>query len=138
MSLLDKPTFSRTLFWYFVIAGSLFIIGNSIFFQSIFKFNSFAKTFVQVTIIGYAILYFYNLVENQVLPITQSKSLRLINSAILVYYSGSLFIFMCSNLYLENKQIYVPFWAFNAILNFLFQLLILVGLWKVFFKKTTL
>ncbi len=137
-SLLDKPIFFKKYFWHFVITGSLFIVSNSIFFQSIFGFNTFAKTFVQVTIISYAILYFYNLVENQLFSLSLSKSLRLINSAILVYYSGSLFIFMCSNVYLENKQIYVPFWAFNAILNFLFQLLILIGLWKVFFKKTTL
>ncbi|MBC8756547.1 hypothetical protein H2O64_17880 [Kordia sp. YSTF-M3] len=137
-SLLEKPVFFKTSFWYFIIGGSFLIIINSLFFQSIFGFNTFAKTFVQVTIIGYAILYFYNLVENQLFSLALSKSLRLINSAILVYYSGSLFIFMCSNVYLENMQIYVPFWAFNAVLNFLFQLLILLGLWKVFFKKTTL
>lgn len=137
-SLLNKPVFLRTAFWYFVIIGSFFIIINSLFFQSIFGFNTFAKTFVQISIIGYAILYFYNLVENSLFSIAVSKSLRLINSAILVYYSGSLFIFMCSNVYLKDMQIYVPFWTFNAFLNFIFQLLILIGLWKVFFKKKTL
>ncbi len=137
-SLLTKPVFLRTAFWYFVIAGSLFIIINSLFFQSVFGFNTFAKTFVQISIIGYAILYFYNLVENPLFSVAISKSIRLINSAILVYYSGSLFIFMCSNVYLKDMQVYVPFWAFNAFLNFIFQLLILIGLWKVFFKKTTL
>jgi hypothetical protein len=137
-SLLDKPIFFKKYFWHFVITGSLFIVSNSIFFQSIFGFNTFAKTFVQVTIIGYAILYFYNLVENQLFSLSLSKSLRLINSAILVYYSGSLFIFMCSNVYYEDAQVYDMFWIFNALLNSLFQLLILVGLWKIFFKKTTL
>lgn len=137
-SLLDKPTFFKTYFWHFLIGGSLLIIGNSIFLQSIFVFNSFAKTFVQLTIITLAIVYFYNLVENQRFTATISKSIRLINSAILVYYSGSLFIFMCSNVYYENAQIYDIFWIFNALLNVLFHLLILVGLWKIFFKKITL
>jgi hypothetical protein len=137
-SLLDRPAFFKTYFWYFLIVGSLLIIGNSLFLQSIFVFNSFAKTFVQLTIIGCAIVYFYNLVENQLFTPIISKSIRLINSAILVYYSGSLFIFMCSNVYYENAQIYDIFWIFNAFLNVLFHLLILVGLWKVFFKKTAL
>ncbi len=136
--LVDKPTFLKKGFTYFIVAGSLFIIANSVFFQPIFGFNTFAKTFVQVIIISYAILYFYNLVENPLFSLQVSKSLRLVNSAILVYYSGSLFIFMCSNVYLENMEIYVPFWAFNALLNFLFQLLILVGLWNVFYKKKVL
>ncbi|WP_298512600.1 hypothetical protein [uncultured Kordia sp.] len=137
-SLLDKPVFFRKYFWHFLTLGSLLIVYNSIAIQSIFVFNSFSKTFVQLTIIGFAIVYFYNLVENQQFSPVISKSLRLINSAILVYYSGSLFIFMCSNVYFENAQVYDIFWIFNALLNVLFHLLILVGLWKVFFKKTTL
>ncbi|AXG70057.1 hypothetical protein KORDIASMS9_02286 [Kordia sp. SMS9] len=137
-SLLDKPVFFRKYFWQFLILGNLLIVSNSIFLQSIFVFNTFAKTFVQLTIIGFAIVYFYNLVENQKFAPTLSKSIRLINSAILVYYSGSLFVFMCSNVYFENAQIYDIFWIFNALLNVLFHLLILIGLWNVFFKKTTL
>ncbi len=137
-SLLNKPIFFKKYFWHFMSIGSLFIVCNSIWLQSIYIFNSYAKTFVQLTIIGYAILYFYNLIENQAFTPTISKSLRLINSAILVYYSGSLFIFMCSNVYYENAQVYDIFWIFNALLNVLFQLLILIGLWKVFFKKKIL
>lgn len=137
-SIISKSIFRKKTFWYFLGIGSLFIISNSIFFQSIFEFNTYAKTFVQITIIGYAILYFYNLVENQSFNHQLSKSLRLINSAIIVYYSGSLFIFMCGQVSFENTQVYVMFWIFNAMLNVIFQLLILIGLWKVFFKKGTL
>ena len=137
-SLIDKPIFFRRFFIYFMIIGSLFIVSNSFFFQPIFEFNSYAKTFVQVTIIGYAIVYFYNLVENPSFSSQVSKSLRLINSVILIYYSGSLFIFMCGQVSFGNTQVYIMFWIFNAVLNFLFQLLILVGLWKAFFKKKVL
>jgi len=138
MSLLNKPVQFKKMLWYFIIVGSVLVILNSIFFQSIYAFNTFAKTFVQITIIGYAVLYFYNLVENPNLSIAKSKSLRLVNSAILIYYSGSLFIFMCGKFSLIDVEGFVVFWAFNAILNFIFQLLILIGLWKAFFRKTTL
>jgi len=138
MSLIDKPVQIKKAFKYFVGVGCVLIVLNSVFLQSIYTFNTFAKTSVQVVIIAYAVLYFYNLVENRSFTSAESKSLRLVNSAVLIYYSGSLFIFMYGKFSLINVEGYVVFWAFNAILNFIFQLLILIGLWKAFFKKKTL
>jgi len=111
---------------------------NSILVQSIFEFNTIAKTIVQIIIISYAVIYFYNLTDDQPLSRTSEKSIRLINSAILIYYSGSLFVFMCSQLSFLNEDVYLLFWTFNAILNVIFQLLILIGIWKVIFLKTPL
>jgi hypothetical protein len=135
MSLIRKPLLFKNVFWYFMIGGCILIVVNSLFFQSIYEFNSFAKTFVQIAIIGYAMIYFYNLVENPSFSTAMSKSLRLVNSAIMIYYSGSLFIFMYGKFSLVNIEGYVVFWAFNAILNFIFQLLILLGLWNAFSRK---
>lgn len=137
-SLIYKPSLFQKVFWYFMLICSVLIILNSIFFQSIFTFNTFAKTFVQILIIGYVVLYFYNLIENQLFPETISKSLRLVSSAIIIYYSGSLFIFMFSQIYIDSTDIYTLFWVFNSTIYFIFQLLILVALWKVFYKKEVL
>lgn len=134
-SLINKPTIFQKGYKYFTYGVGFLILINSIFFQSIYEFNTNAKTFVQLIIITYAVIYFYNLVENRMYDAELSKSLRLINSAIIIYYSGSLFIFMCSKMSFENNETYRVFWAFNAVLNLVFQLLILLGLWKVFFKK---
>ncbi len=135
MSLINKPASIKTVLRYVLICGSLLIVLNSLSLQNIFGFNSYAKTCVQLSIITYAVLYFYNLVENHSFTSGESKGLRIINSAILIYYSGSLFIFMYGEFSLVNVDGYVVFWAFNAILNFVFQLLILLGLWKAFYKK---
>ncbi|WP_461303529.1 hypothetical protein [Aureisphaera sp.] len=134
-SLLNKPKPFQLFFPLFVAGISVLIILNSIFVQSIYGFNTIAKTLVQVLIISYSVLYFYNLVENQKASNHIAKSLRLINSAIMIYYSGSLFIFMCSKISFENTETYIVFWAFNAILNVIFQLLILWGVWIAFFRK---
>lgn len=138
MSLIKKPDAFKKGLKYFIIAGSALIVLNSVLVQSLFEFNTIAKTFVQISIITYAVLYFYNLSENQSYSWQMSKSLRLVNSAILIYYCGSLFIFMYGKLSLKDVDGYVVFWAFNAILNFIFQLLILLGLWKAFFRKITI
>ena len=136
-SLIIQPTLFQKYFWHFIFSISAFIVINSLFFQSLYTFNSLSKSIVQVLIITYAVLFFYNLTENQRLSLSTEKSLRLINSAILIYYSGSLFIFMYGQISFENKDLYKVFWAFNALLNLLFQLLILYGLWKVIFNKTS-
>jgi hypothetical protein len=123
---------------YFILAGAILIVLNSVFLQSIYSFNTIAKTAVQLTIISYAVLYFYNLTSNPSLSEQAGKSVRLINSAILVYYSGSLFIFMCSQVSFLESDLYMFFWAFNAALYLTFQLLVLWGIWKMVFQETTL
>lgn len=137
-SLLINPKFFQSNYRYFVIGSAILIIFNSLFFQPIYGYNTLAKTSVQLIIICYAVLYFYNLTENQSLSLRQEKSLRLINSAVLIYYSGSLFIFMCSQILIGYSEWIKTFWAFNAILNLIFQLLVLLGIWKVIFKKAPL
>jgi hypothetical protein len=137
-SLIRKPAVFQKIYGYFIVGCGLLIVLNSVFFQSIYEFNSYAKTFVQITIIGYAVLYFYNLIGNESEASVESKSLRLVNSAVIIYYSGSLFIFMYGKYAFENIRPYLVLWAFNSVLNIIFHLLILLGLWKAFFRKRTL
>ena len=135
--LLTKPRFLTKNFMVIMIIGGLAIAGNSAFLQSIFEFNSIAKTIVQLWIIGLAVAFFYHLMAHQSDSEETQLSLRLVNSAILIYYSGSLFIFMASQLYMEQAVLFKYFWIFNAILNMIFQLLILWAICKVVFRKTT-
>jgi len=135
-SLISKPTFLLRKLDISILIGAILILVNSVFFQGIYGYNSIAKTIVQLIIICFAVLFFYNQTEIRTESNTISKSLSLINSAILIYYSGSLFIFMTSQMlkmYPDWKEV---FWAFNAVLNIAFQILILCGIWMVVFKKT--
>jgi hypothetical protein len=135
-SLLIKPIVFQNKFWHFIISGAFLIALNSLLFHSIYEFNPLGKTFVQIIIISYAVLYFYNLTETQSNSNRVSKSLSLINSAVLIYYSGSLFIFMCSQALGDYPEWITTFWGFNAVLNLIFQLLIFFGIWKVVYRKT--
>jgi hypothetical protein len=56
-------------------------------------------------------------------------ALNLMNYAILIAYSGSLFIFMFGNVLLADEFDNL-FWEINIILNLLFQILILISIWK--------
>lgn len=135
-SLSYKPTFFSRHFWLIIAIGSLLIIANTLFFQSIFGFNSTAKTGVQLILIVYAVFYFYNLVADEHFAQLKSKSMRLVNSAVIIYYSGSLFIFMFSQISFGNEDIYKLFWIFNSFLYVTFHLIIFTALWIAFYRNT--
>lgn len=125
-------------FFVFISLVVAFLVVNSAFIQSIYSFNSIAKGLVHLILIIYAIWYFYQL--SSLGPDdanTAGRPLRLINSAVLLYYSGSLFIFMFTNFIQANDlRMHRGFWAFNAGLNVVFQLLVLIGLWLTAFRQT--
>ncbi len=135
-SLITKPSSLLRRFGAFMIIGVALLVINSLLFQGIYDYNPIAKTAVQIIIISYAVIYFYNLTENHSESSSIEKSLSLINSAILIYYSGSLFIFMTSQMLKTYPEWRAVFWAFNAVLNIIFQLLILWGVWIAVFRKT--
>lgn len=120
-------------FRYYIIFGGVFILFNSLFIQPLESFNSIAKTFTQLSYILLAIGYMFSLAKGGV------KKYDLINSAILIYYSASLFIFMFSNvmLSLEDATAYnLYLWAANVFLDILFQLMILYSLWSTVWRQT--
>lgn len=134
-SIIVKPSLFQKRYWYFVGIGTVLIIANSLFIQSIFEFNTFAKSFVQITIISYCVFYFYNLLEGTNYSQRSSRSLRLLISGIIIYYSGSLFIFMFSRTSFGNEEPYIFFWVFNSLLNVIFHVMIFTALWNEFYKK---
>jgi hypothetical protein len=148
--MITKPNLKTKGFLIFIAFISILIISNSIFLQDIFTYNTYAKSLVQVIIITYSIIYFYNLTVNldeephlhsshtindiSSINSQKQKSIRLINSSILLYYSGSLFIFMFGNQYKQNEDIFLMFWAFNAGLLLLVYILIAIGIWKTIYQ----
>lgn len=106
---------------------------NTLFLQGIFEFNSYGKTLVQVLIILYALDYAFRFPALDT-PDTAEETLQLVNAAVLIYYCGSLFIFMSSQFELQMGEAIRILWKINAILNLIFQIMILIALWKAIFK----
>lgn len=118
---------------YIIGVGSLLIVANSIFLQPLTTFNSNAKALSQVIIMGYAISYYFSILHErtQTTPI-----LNLLNAAILIYYAGSFFVFMFSDVLLKNldEDTQLLFWIFNALLYLVFQLIVIFVGWKAYLK----
>ncbi len=129
----------QKFYWPFIVIIALLIILNSLFLEPITGFNSNTKTLVQIIIIGYAVYYFFINFGVTDFSKTENQSVLWINFASMLYYSGSLFIFMfMKTLYSSDvdAEIIDSFWLINVILSVIFQLLILISIWKVAFSKT--
>ncbi len=116
---------------YIIGIGSLLIIANSLFLQPITTFNSNAKAFSQIIIISYAINYYFSILHERT---KATPVLNLLNAAMLIYYAGSFFVFMFSELLLKNldKESQLVFWIFNALLYLVFQLIVIFAGWKAY------
>lgn len=127
-------------FWPFVGGVVFLIVANSIWLQPVDTFNSYAKGLVQTLIIVYAVLYFFSgFSQLGQQSKTHYLSLGLINAAVLMYYAGSLFIFMFGNLFIgQGLRLPIGFWLFNALLNLMFQGIILVALARVLLQPPRL
>ncbi len=123
-------------FYYFVGVIMLIIIGNSLFFESIYGYNSNAKGLTQIIIISYAVIYFFNRISIDV--VQSNLVLNRINAAVLLYYASSLFIFIFAKFLLENSDImFGYFWDFNALMYLTFQVLIFIATWRLVFPAFT-
>jgi len=109
------------------------ILANSIFLQPITVFNTYSKTFTQAIFIVYTIIFFSQSTHNQVFY----PAIKIINSAILLYYAGSLFIFMFSNVFFQLDEFHRVFWVANALLYLIFQLLVFTAIWQFRQTKST-
>lgn len=124
----------KNIFW-FTGLMSLLIVANSIFLQPITVFNTNAKTLTQVIIVAYAVSYFIQATYDKLS--SYLIVLKTINSAILLYYTGSLFIFMFGNVFFQLDDFHKIFWVANALLYLIFQLLVFTAIWQFRQTKST-
>ncbi|MEM1217878.1 MAG: hypothetical protein AAGH79_03165 [Bacteroidota bacterium] len=138
--LLHPARFFRTYWPLLTAIVTALLIANSIWLEPLDGFNSNAKTLVQLLLLGASISYFFQSFGRIDLSRPVPFALILINFAVLIYYSGSLFIFMFSKI-LNQYQVDFGqqrlFWAINGLLYVLFVLLILISIWKAAYRKTT-
>lgn len=126
-------------FWPFVGVVSGLVVANSIFLEPPTGFNSNAKTLVQITLMGYAVFYFFNAYGKTDFSEPRYLAQGLVNTAVLLYNAGSLFIFMFAKILQQSNlsnSAQHGFWMFNASLFLIFQLLVFIAIWKAAFRQT--
>lgn len=121
--------YNRYLIPVLIVAFSIFSIINSLFIQSIYTFNTYARPIGNLLFIIFAISYYYKLLKELKIRYLERNPMFWINTGILIYFSGSLFLFIFSNYLLKQTQLNNLFWSIHAGLNVFINVLYAIGLW---------
>ncbi len=128
--LASQPKTQKKLFTFIGLSYVSFFCAEFLIFQK-GQFNSYSATLSSIVFIVLSVRYFYILMRD--LPTAQIQRLPMfwINTAILTYFAGSLFLFAMRpyliNVLNDNQTIY---WSFHNFLNIGKNLLFAVALWQ--------
>jgi hypothetical protein len=93
-----KGQLARNIIKFLMILFPLLCIINFLFFQSIFRFNTYTRPLEVLLIMAYSLTYFAQANEANEVKEWSSNSLIWVNIGILLYFSGALFVYSFSNL----------------------------------------
>ena len=117
--------------FYLASIGGL-VIANTLFVEPINTFNTNAKVLVLFVIIFWSARFFYDRLQQISETNREEKVLRQLVSGILLYYSGSFFVYLFYKFTLNNEVFYSDkMLIFNAGLYLVFTLIILTALVRV-------
>lgn len=123
---------------YLAIAFISFSAINSSLIQGIYQYNSYSRGLEAFLIICYSLVMFYQMLRNIKDEKLEHNSLFWFNTAFLLYFSSTQFLFLFHNLILTtySKEVARIFWDVHAVVCILYYLLLGIGLWKVRSKQT--
>lgn len=125
-------THFNTAFFYF-IALAFFSIAllDAFVINSIYTSDNLASATEGIVVIIYAVSAFYLIMKKMIYSNILSEPFFWINSAYLIYFSGTLFLFLFLNYIFKSKpQYFVQIYFINSVLNLVNYTLITIGFWK--------
>jgi hypothetical protein len=125
----------------FVSAVTILILLNTIFLEPVSIFNSNAKTLSHIILISFCMVFFYQSFGTKDLNDPLQRGTTFLCFGILLYYLGSMFVFMFSNYHTvlwKSPVSQRAFWVINAFLTIIFQLILLRSLWIVAHQRRNL
>lgn len=102
-----------------------------IYYSSKTEINSYSLTYTSLLFLFFSVRYFYFLLRDLPTDKIQRLPMFWINTGVLIYFAGGLFLFAMRNYLIEafhdNQTMY---WSFHNFLNIVKNLLFAVALWQ--------
>jgi hypothetical protein len=111
----------------------VFSIYNSIHLQRHHVFNSNARAIESILLASYSVIGFYHLFQESMEEPISRNPFFWINTAILLYFSAGIFLFLLSNTLLKNMDNTFNriVWDIHRWLAIVYYTLIGIGIWKI-------
>ena len=113
-----------------MIGFTVLAVGNSMILQDLYQFNTYIKVVEAILLISLSLSFFYQLLKQLTVHRLERLPFFWINSAVLLYFSSSLFVFIYSNYILfYSYELGITIWFIHALFFILFNLILALGLW---------
>lgn len=108
------------------------------FLQTSHELNSYSSYVYAITMIALVISFFYQLLKTMPVEKIQTSPLFWLAFGVLVYYGGSLFLFLFNNYLLAHQlQVHQNTWTIHNILNILKNVFLFTTLWINYKSRTS-
>lgn len=119
----------------YLLAGFTICYAVDAFFIEPDQFNAIGSSLEALMIIFLSLRLFYQFFSEEEEIFLDKSPVFWINIAFLVYFSGALFSFILStDILSQSRDRFYTSWALNNISNFLKNLLLAVGFWRIKWK----
>lgn len=126
-----KDFINPKIFLFIAISFSILAVVNTIFVQALDLNNSYIKLLESLLLISFSLLYFYRVGKEMKVSRPENEPMFWISTAVLIYFSGSIFIFLNANfILLYSEDLGVRIWFIHAVFFILFSILITISFWK--------
>ncbi|WP_020605549.1 hypothetical protein [Spirosoma spitsbergense] len=114
-----------------MIGFTTLAILNSAFLQPLTGYNTYARGLEGLLVIALALLCFYKMLTELTAKRIDRHPVFWINTGFLLYFAGSLFFLILSNILLtnSNRTLILTVFGLHALLMVVMHLLISIGLW---------
>ncbi len=107
-----------------------FLVADTFLISGLARFSFYAKPIENIIIVVYAICFFYQLFGEMKVINLRNDSSFLVNTAFIIYFSGTFYLFALSNYIINgSRQTYV-IWEVHVFLIWFLYSMVGVGLWK--------
>ncbi len=122
--------FSKKFFFFLGLGFIAFGIINTIFFQSLFTFNSNVTTTMGLIVIFLSLSYYYSLLKEVKYSALEINPMFWISSGFLIYFSSNLILFFINNtLFKGVSEASRIVWGLHAIVNMVLIIFYTIAIW---------
>lgn len=122
--LLSKRITRGVLFVFLVFA-----IFDAFLWNGLDNFNSFSRPLASFLLLFFALTFLYKTLQELKIKYLEREPLFWISIGVLIYCSGSLFIFLFTNYVKTSNESLLTIWGIHAIFNIILNLTYVVALW---------
>lgn len=127
-----NTTNSGRYLWVFLMVFLLIAFADLFFIAGYRHVNNIASSTESIFLIIFSLYTFYLIMSKMLYDDLLDTSVFWINSAVLFYFAGTLFLFLFSNyLIAKGNKVYGELYKIHTVFNALWYLLISIGFWKV-------